>query len=124
MTIAEAKAELSKPLEFGNPGQIKAREFLERVIELRARLNLPTLEQVECGHCSGMGVDTVECYCQVLRGEPDPHCQDCQGDGVEENDCSSCRGTGYEAMQSEDGEFEESDPEVIKAAKSLESIAL
>lgn len=62
MTIYEAKAELSKPLEFANPAQIKARKFLERVAILRERIGHETPQPTECTDCDGEGKVYEECF--------------------------------------------------------------
>lgn len=123
VTISEAKAALSKPLEFGNKSQIEARDFLERVADLRARLNAQSATLIECGHCDGTGEDAIECFCGLAGGWPDPDCTECQGDGVIEVDCEQCAGTGYCSAESQTGDFEETNLQVIKAAKSSDSLA-
>ena len=75
MTLAKAKKALSGRLEFGNPDQIRASNFIKNAERIAEMIEAAEFKPSECESCNGTGEHKCKC------GDEHP-CPDCQGEGV------------------------------------------
>lgn len=65
MNLSEAKAELARPLQFGDQRQIESVKYLRLLVDLRARMDA-------CHYCKGEGfvflrAETKASLCRCIR---------------------------------------------------------
>lgn len=85
MTEQDAREELRRPLTFGDEAQIRAVRFLDKVQEAVETIK----ESPECEECQGFG--EIEEECSECFGEG---CDECR-DGCNLETCMTCNGLGY-----------------------------
>lgn len=103
MTEAEALKILTPPLKFGDPKQIEAHQFLERLNKYQEKFNKCEEKFNKCEDMHSSVDSAMDCECMSgvpdeiaqalrLRRKEDCHCPTCGGEGVVE--CPDCDGSG------------------------------
>ena len=75
MTLAKAKELLSGRLEFGNPDQIRASNFIKESERIAEMIEAQEIKPFKCSMCNGTGEHECDC------GDEHP-CQSCREMGV------------------------------------------